>query len=232
MRNDSVPPASNEHAAESTSVYLAPAEYIDSDHPTIRRQVSLLGVGQDDHRRAARVLYTFVRDLPYRIEDFGSIDTYRASAVLAREYGYCVPKAGLLAALCRATGIPARVAFADVQNHLASPRLLRLMGTDTFAWHGYTELWLGGRWVHVSPTFDRETCDRLGVPPLPFDGTNDALLQAFTGGGTMTYRTWHGAFHDIPARFLQTEMPRRYARVYRAVRRPEQIEAPGSAAGR
>jgi hypothetical protein len=37
-----------------------------------------------------------------------------------------------------------------------------------------------------------------------------ALLQAFGGGGHMRYRRRHGAFHDVPARSLAAEMPRRY----------------------
>ena len=42
------------------------------------------------------------------------------SATLARGYGFCVNKAVLLAALARAVGIPARLGFADVRNHLSS----------------------------------------------------------------------------------------------------------------
>ncbi len=61
---------------------------------------------------------------------------------------------------------PGPAGFADVRNHLAAPRLLAAMGTDVFAWHGYTQLFLGGRWVSVSPTFDQATCERAGVAPL------------------------------------------------------------------
>src|SRR5690606_6939063 len=137
-------------------------------------------------------------------------DNYRASRVLTIGHGYCVAKAGLLAALARASGIPARVGFADVRNHLASGRLLAAMGTDVFAWHGVTELFVDGRWITVSPAFDTDTCRRAGVPVLRFDGRNDALLQAFDGGGHMRYERWHGTFHDVPARFLAAEMPRLY----------------------
>jgi hypothetical protein len=86
--------------------------------------------------------------------------------------------ANVLAALPK----PARVGFADVRNHLASPRLLAALGTDVFAWHGYTQMFLGGRWVSVSPTFDAGTCRRAGVEVLDFDGENDALLQSFDSG--------------------------------------------------
>lgn len=193
-------------------VYLAPAEYIDSDHPAVVEEAARLrseavtpGGGG-----LAITLFERVRDLRYEAEDFEVLDNYRASRVLEIGHGYCVAKAGLLAALARAAGIPARVGFADVRNHLASARLLAAMGTDLFAWHGVTELFLHGRWTRVSPTFDRETCRRAGVPVLRFDGRDDALLQAFGGSGHMRYERWHGTFHDVPARFLAAEMPRLY----------------------
>jgi transglutaminase-like putative cysteine protease len=120
-------------------------------------------------QESARAIYQFVRDLDYEGGDFEDLEIYRASSVLAGGRGYCVGKASLCAALARSAGIPARVAFADVRNHLAAPRLLRAMGTDIFAWHGYTELLLRGQWVKVSPTFDTVTCQRAGVAPLEFD---------------------------------------------------------------
>lgn len=197
-------------ASDPAGVYLAPAEYVDSDHPAVRAAAADLTAGAADPATAAVRLYDHVRDLPYLADDFEDVSTYRASHVLASGHGYCVSKASLFAALARAVGIPARIAFADVRNHLASPRLLRAMRTDTFAWHGYAEVMLHGRWVKVSPTFDVVTCRRAGVPPLEWDGTSDALLQAFDGGGHMEYVRLHGTFHDVPARFLAVEMPRLY----------------------
>ena len=125
---------------------------------------------------------------------------------------YCVGKAALFAALCRAGGVPARVAFADVTNHLSSEKLREKMGTNYFAWHGFTEVLLDGRWVKASPTFNSTLCSRFGVAPLDFDGGTDALLQAYDGEGRtfMKYEVLHGAFHDVPAKFLIAEMARLY----------------------
>jgi transglutaminase-like putative cysteine protease len=197
-------------ATDTVAVYLAPGEYVDSLDPAVRAMATELIAGTANDNEAARAIFRFVRDLTYEGDDFEDLDIYRASSVLAAGHGYCVSKASLCAGLARAAGIPARIAFADVRNHLASPRLLRAMGTDVFAWHGYTELRLGSRWVKVSPTFDRETCRRGGVAPLEFDGVHDAVLQSFDGGRTMAYIKDHGAFHDVPARFLAAEMPRLY----------------------
>ncbi len=144
--------------------------------------------------------------------DYTDLETYRASSVLQRGRGYCVGKAALYAALCRAAGIPARVGFADVRNHLATRRLLEAVGTDLFAWHGYVELQLNGRWVKATPTFNAALCDKLGVVVLEFDGSGDALLQAFDGEGRtfMQYVTQRGTFPDVPASFLVQEMARLY----------------------
>jgi transglutaminase-like putative cysteine protease len=192
------------------AVYLAPAEYIDSDHPSITAQTGVLCAAAAADRDAAVGIYQFVRDLPYEGGDFEDLEIYRASSVLTAGRGYCVGKASLCTALYRAAGFPARIAFADVRNHLASPRLLQAMGTDIFAWHGYTEVLLTGRWLKVSPTFDLATCLRAGVAALGFDGEHDALLQSFDGTASMRYLKDHGDFHDVPARFLAAEMPRLY----------------------
>lgn len=47
----------------------------------------------------------------------------RASAVLRAGRGWCINKAALLAACCRASDIAARVGFADVRNHLSTQRM-------------------------------------------------------------------------------------------------------------
>jgi transglutaminase-like putative cysteine protease len=201
-------PSPIDTAPPDDDVFRAPAEYVDSHHPAVVETAHHLVRARPD--RPLIALYEFVRDLPYEADELEDLDTYRASHTLAAGHGYCVSKASLLAALARAAGFPARVAFADVCNHLASPRLLAAMGTDIFAWHGYTELLVDGRWVEVSPTFDPATCRRFGVAPLAWDSDHDALLQAFDGSGTMRYVRHHGTFHDVPARFLAAELPRRY----------------------
>ena len=49
---------------------------------------------------------------------FPTPEAYRASTVITQSSGYCVTKTILLAAVLRASGIPAAVGFADVKNHL------------------------------------------------------------------------------------------------------------------
>jgi transglutaminase-like putative cysteine protease len=109
---------------DTIRVFRAPAEFIDSDHLSLAACAGRIR-GQTAAATAVAI-FEFVRDLPYEGNDFEDLAIFRASHVLAAGHGYCVSKASLGAALARAAGIPARIAFADVRNHLASPRLLRL----------------------------------------------------------------------------------------------------------
>lgn len=199
--------------SDPNGVYLAPAEYIDSDHPAVRSFAAAAIAAAASPVEKARRFYLAAREIRYDPDlDYSDLEIYRASSVLKAGAGYCVGKAALFAALCRASGVPARVAFADVTNHLASEKLHQKMGTNYFAWHGFTEVLLDERWVKASPTFNATLCSRFGVVPLEFDGTADALLQAYDGGGRsfMNYEVQRGAFHDVPAKFLSAEMARLY----------------------
>lgn len=193
---------------------LEPGSFVDSDAPNVvafSRRVS--GDETDDVRKAVRLFYA-VRDeivyTPYL--DFRSPDTYRASACLAKGAGFCVGKAALLAASARAAGIPARVGFADVRNHLCTPRLRALMGTDVFVYHGYAELHLRGSWVKATPAFDRTLCDRFGVRALEFDGVQHALLHPLDRGGRrhMEYLRDRGAEVDVPVDRIIATFEREY----------------------
>jgi transglutaminase-like putative cysteine protease len=102
--------------------------------------------------------------------------------------------------VARARGIPSRLHFANVRNHVGTARLEKMLGTDLLVYHGYTELWLGGRWVAATPAFNRQLCERLGVAPLTFDGVNDSVFQAYDreAGRFMEYVTDHGTHPGIP----------------------------------
>jgi len=129
------------------SASLSATYFIDKDHPDIVAfSKKHAGAGTTDKERAVSLYYA-VRDLirynPYSIEPVKA--SMKASAVLAKGEGYCVAKAVLLAACLRNLGIPARLGFADVKNHLNTERLKALMETDLFVWHGFTEVYLDGR---------------------------------------------------------------------------------------
>jgi hypothetical protein len=120
--------------------------------------------------------------------------------VLWKGEGYCVQKAVLLAALARASGIPTRLRFSDIRNHLSPPKLLEEMGTNIFVFHGYNELYIGLRWVKVVTSFDLETCNKNKIIPVEFDGRNDALLHSHNREGELhiDYLRDRGHYDDLP----------------------------------
>ncbi|MDI9570173.1 MAG: transglutaminase family protein [Pseudomonadota bacterium] len=187
---------------EDLSIYLQPTEFIDSDSPVVAAYARQAIADAGTDREKAIRLYTAVRDGiqydPYRI-DFTRLD-FRASTIIGKGYGYCVAKAIVLAAVGRHAGIPSRLRFADVRNHLTTERLRRLMKTDLFIYHGYTEFLLGGRWIKATPTFNSSLCARFRVKPLDFDGESDAILHPYDMEGRrhMEYVTDHGPFADVP----------------------------------
>jgi len=183
---------------------LAPTRFLDWEHPDVVAFVDRAcdRAGADDERSRAVALFLAVRDGirydPYAVSD--DPDWYRASNVVHLPAAYCIPKSVLLSAACRAVGIPARLGFADVRNHLQSAKLREAMGTDVFAYHGYSELWLGGRWVKVSSAFNRELCERFGTRVLEFDGEHDALMHPYDTHGHrhMEYVRSRGSYADLP----------------------------------
>jgi transglutaminase-like putative cysteine protease len=205
---------------DSDRLFLAPAEYVDSDHPAVQAAARALCNDCVSEAGKAQAIYRFVREILYHAADFADLESYRASHVLEAGYGYCGAKASLFAALCRAEGIAARLCFADVTNHIATHRSKAKMGSNLYAWHGYNEVRVDGRWLKVSPTFNSSLCEKLGVAPLEFDGKSDALLQAYDRDGKtfLSYDKVHGIFHDVPAKFLAMEMPRLYPEMCAAIR--------------
>jgi transglutaminase-like putative cysteine protease len=188
-------------AGTPSAATLAATPLIDSDHPAVIAFAQRHAPGADERERAV-ALYLAVRDGfrydPYRVDL--SPAGMKASRVLEIGVGWCVTKAALLAAAARAVGIPARVGFADVRNHLSTERLRQALQTDLFIWHGYTELWLGGRWVKATPAFNLSLCERFGLLPLDWDGREDSLYHPYDREGRrhMEYVHQRGSFDDVP----------------------------------
>ncbi len=182
--------------------YLRPTSILDSDHPVvIEFATATLGATTDPVERAVR-LYLAVRDGirydPYA--PFYRPEHYRASFVLERGRSFCIPKAALLCASGRACGIPSRVGFGTVRNHLATKQLIDYMGSNLFVYHGFTEFFLAGKWVKATPAFNRELCARHQVPPLEFNGREDSLFHPYNlhNQKYMDYVEYHGSYDDIP----------------------------------
>ena len=113
--------------------YLQPGRFIDSAHPAVIGFARQHARGADGRERAVALYYAVRDSVRYNpFQNFMANATYRASACLEQNRGWCVSKAALLAAGARAAGIAARVGFADIQNPPTTTELNAKMGTDLF----------------------------------------------------------------------------------------------------
>ena len=200
--------------------YLEPTRFIDSDHPLVVSFAERHRGADADPRQQAICLYKAVRDeIRYNPYSFSADpQTLKASYALEKAESYCVPKALLLAACARHCGIPARIGLADVRNHLSTPRLIELLRTEVFAMHGYTEFFLGERWVKATPAFNLALCRLFKVEPLEFDGINDSIFHPHNEQGEryMEYLVDHGQFADLPEELFFKHLHNTYQHLFSA----------------
>ncbi len=194
--------------------YLRSGIFVNSEHPDVQEFAKSNTKGIRGKSLQAIRLYYAVRDgfkyFPYNIDL--NPRALKASALLKKNRGYCIEKANLLAASARALGIPARLGFAIVRNHIGTENLEKILRTDKLVFHGYTELFLEGKWVKATPAFDAALCERMGVHPLEFDGKTDSIFQESdrSGGRFMDYIHDYGYFPDIPYQKMMEEFRKYY----------------------
>jgi transglutaminase-like putative cysteine protease len=205
--------------------YTTAGEFTDSSDADVREFARKASADAGDDVSRAVKLYYAVRDEILYDPYYGGEERryFRASDCLRAKRGFCIPKAALLAAAARSIGIPARVAYADVRNHLSTKKLLELMGGDLFIWHSFTELFLQSRWVKATPAFNLSLCQRFGVHPLEFDGRHDSLFHEFDREGRrhMEYVRERGNYSDVPYEAIITDFKKTYPRWMMLVRESE-----------
>lgn len=183
---------------------VRPTEFLDHESPQVQqlcRDTIGDGAGLTDIEKAT-ALYYAVRD-GIRYEVYGADLTRRglsASGVIDAGMGFCVHKSIVYAAAVRAVGIPSRIVYGDVRNHLASPRLRELVGGDVFRFHSLTSVYLDGAWVKATPVFNKLLCKLYRIQPLDFDGRSDSLYHPFDDSGRrhMEFLLMRGEFDDVP----------------------------------
>lgn len=180
---------------------LGATEIIDSEHPAVVDFAGQYGMGENDREKAI-ALYYAVRDKiaynPYHV--ILNSQALAASTAITSRRGWCVSKAILLTAVCRAAGIPAGLGYADVKNHITTQRLTEMMGSDIFYWHSYSCLWIDEQWVKATPAFNRQLCRRFKIQSAEFDGRQDSIFHPFDEQGKrhMEYLQFRGEFADVP----------------------------------
>lgn len=198
--------------------YLRPTYFVDSDNPDVIAFAKKHTEGATTDKEKAVKLYYAVRDGfrydPYHVDL--TPEELTASAVLNRGSGYCVEKANLLGAAARALGIPSRFAFYNVKNHLSTDKLIRILRSDVFVFHGLTELYIDGKWVKATPAFNIQLCEKFDVPALEFDGEHDSMFQQYDGDGNnfMDYLHDYGIFDDIPRELFIKALKENYPHLF------------------
>lgn len=208
----------DDSTGKSFAAALRPTAFLDSASPQVAALVERVAPsGSGSAKERAIRLYYAVRDEirydPYALDL--RPEAFTASACLKAGTGFCITKSVVLGAAARAIGVPAKLGFADVRNHLATPRLLELMGTDVFYFHGYTSLYLDGQWVKATAAFNLSLCERFGVLPLDFDGSGDSVFHPFDTEGRkhMEYLHDRGLYDDLPFEEIVACFRRSYPRL-------------------
>ena len=121
----------------------APGSLIQSDDARIVAMAAEAAAEMSDTVELARRLEAYVHD---KIENKSFALGFASAAEVAENLeGDCTEHAVLLAALCRARAIPARVAIG----------LVHLPTASGFAFHMWTEVWTGDRWLSLDATAGR-----------------------------------------------------------------------------
>ncbi len=165
---------------ENLEAYLKPTAIIDSDDPGIRAKAKKLAAGAADEKEVLGRIYYFVRDFPYDIlAAFGYLAEGKrgASDVLREGKAFCMGKASLFAALCRASGIPARIGFQQVHcpdKPFMNEEVARIWGDRKLPWHSLGEAHLNGKWLKLDATIDKDYAAAKGrTYSREYDGEND-----------------------------------------------------------
>ena len=206
------------------SQYLRPTAYIDSDHPAVIDYARTHTSAQRPIDQAVELYYAIRDGFKYNpYELVLTKEGLKASSLLKKDSGYCVEKANLMAACSRVLGIPSRLGFGIVKNHIGVEQVLKYLKTDLLVFHGYTELYLNGQWVKATPAFNKELCAYYQVAPLEFDGRHDSLFQEYTSTGHqfMEYKHEYGTFDDLPRDLFISELKKYYPHIFADLYNPE-----------
>lgn len=185
--------------------FLDPAPGIQSDHPEVialARRVIGGAAGEVEPVQAARRLFYFVRDqVAYSVYvPWEELEDYLALNTLARGRGFCVQKAALLCTLARAAGIPARLGFADIKNHLLPEHLEDMIPGKVLYYHCFVEWRPAENWIKSTPSFDRALSEKKGWRLVEFDPQGDTLLPShdLEGRRHVEYLRYHGWRTGVP----------------------------------
>lgn len=193
---------------------LTPTFFIDSaNESVVEFAQSVIVPGSSDMEKGIRLYYAVRDGIRYDPYAFTTDrNKFRASYLIKAGRGFCIQKAVLLAAVARSAGVPARLRFVNVINHLTTENLKEKMKSDIFVFHGCTEMFLNGKWVKSTPAFNLSLCEKFSIKPLEFDGKQDSLFHPYDREGRkhMEYIHDYGDFDDLPFDLMIRELKKYY----------------------
>ena len=139
--------------------FLAATDVIDWQHPQVVQLARRLAEGAADPTEVARRCFEWVRDEIQHSTDFCREEvTCSASDVLAARTGFCYAKSHLLAALLRASGIPAALCYQRLSIDGQGP---------PFCLHGLNAVHLPEHgWYRIDARGNKPGVDAQFTPPL------------------------------------------------------------------
>lgn len=157
---------------EEVLTSLQPSRFVQSDDPNIKDTAKKVVGNIKDAHKAAIEIKKFVSGY---IENKNlSVGYASASEVLQTREGDCTEFAVLTAALCRAAGIPARVAvgIAYVDDFMELK--------NVFGGHAWTEVYINGKWIGLDSAFKASGRGGYGPGHIAL-ATGSGDLEGFFG---------------------------------------------------
>lgn len=159
----------------------------DHNHPLVRETAEQLTQGDVSVRGRLERLFLYVRDdIRFGFPEQG--DFVSASDTIRRGLGQCNTKATLLLALCRATGIPARIHFS-----LISKKIQKGFFTGLAYWlmpsvisHSWIEVEVDGSWRRIDTFINDKALFDAAMSELKSRGWSIGFSVALNDGAAST----------------------------------------------
>ncbi len=196
--------------------YLEDTKFLDFNNPFFDKYLENF-VKPDSELELAIGLYNKVRNdffyNPFHLDL--RPEALVASNILTKRKAWCVEKSIVLAACYRKFGLPSKLGYAIVSNHIGTEKLEFHLRRKEIVFHGYVSVFLNDNWVKCTPAFDDRLCRITNVNPLIFDGKNDSMFQEYSQGlKFMEYIHHYGEFADVPIELMNSEMKKYYPHLF------------------
>ncbi|WP_299201748.1 transglutaminase-like domain-containing protein [Brumimicrobium sp.] len=201
---------------EEQERYLRSTPILEVNDKSTKELIADIDLSKSKKEQAV-ALYYKVRDgfiyNPYHLDL--RPEALKSSTISKKSRAWCVEKSIVMATGLRALGIPSKLGYGIVINHIGVEKLTQALRREEIVFHGYVSAYIDGKWVKSTPAFDPLICKVSGVEPLEWEGEEDALFQAYQGSQKfMEYTHFYGEFDDVPVDLMNAEMEKYYPHLF------------------